>query len=85
MMMKGGIQVAKRDLPKGQRLVNIDTKRPIKEGDIVLKNGDSNQYRLRSVLVNRQKVLIIDIELEDKENPYDLKEVGAESIGCKFV
>lgn len=85
-MMKGGIQAAKRDLPKGQRLVNSHTKRPVKEGDIVLKNGDSNQYRLLTVLVNRQEVRIINIDDEDKDMPgYYVKTARPEDIDCKFI
>lgn len=85
MMTTGRQQVAKRDLPKGQRLVHSKTKRPIQEGDIVLRNGDSTQYRLLAVMFNRQRLLLIDIELEDKENPHDRKEARAEDIGAVFV
>lgn len=67
------------------KLIHKDTKKRINEGDIVLRNGDSNQYRLLQIMFRRQRVTLIDIELEDKENPHDRKEARAEDIDAKWA
>lgn len=57
-------------------------RRLVEEGETVIWNG--KECRIVGILPNRQRVLLIDLDDEEKENPHNRKEARAEDIGANW-